>query len=366
MINRLLGSRGFLSLTLIIALAAAVMVSYQLVRPTPKMRAYCAVMPDSIGLYKDSAVTIMGIPQGKITAITLSGTKSARVDFEIPASRKLPLDVGATTVADTLVADRRLALIGAEPTGPGRDSAECITKTVTPKSLTRTFTAIADLADQLNGAKDPAHPGTGGLAALDAATVGTGDQINAIIRQLGTALNSPDAAVGHIGALLDALAALAHSAANGWGDIKSTVIRLAEALSQVKDVTLPPIITIFEKLRDVLPPFNDLTTMFGGPLLRRLDAVPNLPEMMIAGVGSLKEAIDMVPVITAAFTSIVDPATQRAALTYAPPRVAIPQTQAPQLCSAINAITPGSCTDTGDGLVHVPLAQLLLGSVGTR
>ncbi|WP_405166489.1 MlaD family protein [Nocardia sp. NBC_01499] len=367
MINRMLDSRGLLSFTLVICLAGAVVAGYQLVQPTPRMRSYCALMPDSIGLYKDSAVTIMGIPQGKVTDITVEGG-SARVEFEIPASRKLPPDGGATTLSDTLVADRRLALIGAEPTGAGRDPAHCITKTVTPKSMSQTFTAIADLADQLNNANSTDHPHltVGGLAALDNATAGTGEQINTIIRHLGSVLNSPDAAIGHIGALLDALSGLAHSASNGWADIKSTLTRFAETLRTAKDTVMAPIITIFEKLRDVLPPLNDLTIMFGGPLLRRLDAVPNLPQLMTAGLSSLREAIDMMPTIADAFATAVDPATKRVSLTYAPPRVAIPEPQLPQLCSAINLITPGQCTDTTNGLVNISLTRWVLESAGAR
>src|SRR5690606_26386710 len=120
---------------------------------------------------------------------------SARVRFTVRADRTLPTDVGAVTVNDTLLADRRLELVGAEPDGPGWEPAHCITKTLTPQSLSQTFDALAGLADQMNGTDDPdGHGAVGaGLTALDRATSGTGEQINAVIEELARALASPHA-----------------------------------------------------------------------------------------------------------------------------------------------------------------------------
>lgn len=59
------------------------------------------------------------------------------------------------TVSENLIADRNLALIGAEPAGPGWDPGTCITRSLTPKSLSETFDALAGLADKLNGAEIP-------------------------------------------------------------------------------------------------------------------------------------------------------------------------------------------------------------------
>jgi virulence factor Mce-like protein len=367
MMTRLFAARGFLSIAVIAIVGLAVFVGFRLVNPSPEMRSYCADMPDGIGLYTGSAVTILGIPVGTVTDVAPNGA-TARVRFDIPADRALPTDVGATTLSTTLIADRNLALIGNEPSGASWPSKECITKTLTPKSLTKTFAAIADLADQLNGAHDPGQRNViaDGLTTLDTATAGTGDRINNIIRGLGSALNSPDAAIGHIGGVLDALTALTRSASNNWADVKTMISRLAQALNEINNIAIPPLVHVLYELRDVLPQLNELTTMLGGPLLRRLDATPNLPQMISAGVGSLREIVNMVPAITTAFMDGIDPITQRASLAYSPPTVAIPQQNAAQLCGAVNVLAPGSCTDPSDGMVNVPLTQLIFGSVVPR
>lgn len=227
---------------------------------------------------------------------------------------------------------------------------------------------MADLSDQLNGAGDPQHPGLvgQGLTALDTMSAGTGTQINSILQRLGAALNSPDAAIGHIGGLIDAVSSLARSAATYWPQIQDMLTRLTDVLNTLNNIAIPPVLTFMEKLSDILPALNDITVTIGGPLVRRLDAVENLPQLIQAGVSSLRAIVTMIPAISRAFTTAVDPATKSLTLAYAPPRVAIREPDAAQVCSALNAITAGVCGSTGNGLVDLPLAQLVLGSVRAR
>lgn len=368
MLRRILGSHGLLSLVVIVVVAAAAVIGSQILHPAPEMRGYCAEMPDAIGLYVGSAVTVMGLPVGRVTGIQPHGP-TARVEFELPAARKLPADVGATTLSDTLVADRRLAVIGDQAIGGASwNPGQCITKTLTPKSLSETFSALADLSDQLNGANDPQHPELvgKGLTALDTMSTGTGTQINSILQRLGTALNAPDAAIGHIGGLIDAVSSLARSAAAYWPQVEDMLTRLAQVLDTMNNTAIPPVLTFMEKLSDILPALNDITVTMGGPLLRRLDAVENLPQLLQAGVSGLRAIVAMIPSISGAFTDAIDPDTKSLSLAYTAPRVAIPDSDAAQVCSALNMITAGTCADAGNGLVDIPLAHVVLGSVRAR
>ncbi|PXX58457.1 virulence factor Mce-like protein [Nocardia tenerifensis] len=367
MLKRTFASRGFLSVATILVLAAVAVVGYRIAKPTPEMRSYCALMPDGIGLFEGSDVTVLGLRVGRVTRVEPSGD-GARVDFEIPAAESLSVEVGATTLSDTLVADRTLALIGTAADGaPAWDHERCITRTLTPKSLTATFNALAGLADELNGGEQPERPDLikDGIAALDTATAGHGQQINDIVRKLGAALNSPDAAIGHLGGLIDALADLAHSAANGWGDVKDMLTRLTAALQAANDQVVPPIVDVVEGLRDVLPAANEAIVTLGGPVLRRLDAAADNLPLLLAGIGTLRELIAQIPPLTQAFSTAVDPATGRTAITYAPPAVALPDAAAAEVCAAINALAAGRCTDAS-GLAQVQVTQLVLGSAGAR
>lgn len=365
--KRFLGSRGMMSAAVVITLVLVAAVGLKLSKPSPQLRGYCAEMPDTIGLYEGSAVTIMGVQVGTVTGIEPAGA-SARVRFTVPADRKLPLDVGAVTVSDTLVADRKLALIGAEPAGPGWDSGRCITKTLTPKSLSETFQALAGLVDKLNGADDPAQRaalGTG-LDALDAATAGTGDQINGIIQQLSRALTAPDAAIGHIGKLLDALTELAHRARGGWDQVRDSVTGLPQAFSDINTLAFPPIIELVAALAEVLPQGNDVVMMFGTRALRALDDIPDLSRMIASGVGSLSDLITMTPAIATGFARSIDPATGVATIGYSPPRIALAQADTDQVCAALGALTGQECRTSATGAVTVPALPVLLSAVSAR
>lgn len=363
MLTRLFAARGFLSFGTILLLTAVAVVAYQL-RPAPQMRTYCAEMPDAIGLFDGSDVTVMGVPVGRVTRIESHGV-TARVEFELPASRTLPVDVGATTLSDTLIADRKLAIVGTESGGAGWDSAACITKTLTPKSMSQTFAALTELADELNGLGNPDSINRG-IAGLNTMSTGTGEEINTILHRLGSALDSPDAAIGHIGALIDALGSLARSGAAHWPEIQDMLTRLAGALDDVNNIAVPPVLRIVDELVEIMPALNDVTVRIGGPLLRKLEAVENLPQLLAAGVAGLRDLLTMAPAIGSAFTGAIDPVTRTASVAYAPPRVAIPAQDAGQVCAVVNTIAPGRCLDAAGGLVDIQLAQLILGSVGAR
>lgn len=368
MLIRMFGSRGFLSLCVIVLLGATAVGGYHLMTPSPRMQTYCADMPDAIGVYEGSEVTIMGMKIGSITSVAPHGTK-ARIEFEIPESRRLPADVGATTMADSLIADRSLALIGPEPDGPGWDSAACITKTLTPKSLSETFSALADVAGELTQTDGPGRTNVleRGVESLNAMSSGTGGQINAIIQRLGSALESPDATIGSIGALLDALGSLMSSAAHYWPEIKDFVSRLEQSLVNVNEVVVPPVLTVLTELHDILPALNDLTVTVGGPLLSKLEAVEDLPRLLEAGVAGLDGALSQVPVVSGAFARVLDPATGAVSVAYASPIVTMAVPGADRICKSVNAATgTRDCVIGPDGALKVPLTRLVLGTAGGR
>ncbi|TLG05293.1 MCE family protein [Nocardia cyriacigeorgica] len=367
MLKRALGSRGFMSAVVVITLVGASMIGWQFAKPTPEMRVYCAQMPDAIGLYEGSAVAIMGVPVGRVTHIEPDGA-SARVRFTVPAERKLPPDVGAVTVSDTLIADRKLALIGAEPRGPGWNSEKCITKTLTPKSLSETLDALAQLGHQLNGSGQPGQAGAlgAGLDALNRATTGSGEEINTLVRQLGTALSAPDAAIGHIGKLLDALTELTHRARGGWPTVETTITGLTQTFVDINTLEFPQIVRVVASLADVLPQLNDVVMMFGSPALRAIDSIPNLPQMLSAGVGSVSDVIEMTPAIAAGFAESIDESSGRMTIGYAPPQLALPPPVGTQVCAAVESITGQRCGTGENGAVTVPSIPAILAAVSAR
>ena len=350
-----LTSRPRRALIALVLIAAVVAVGYRAFGPDEDTRSYCALMPDSIGLFRDSAVTSFGVQVGKVTMISTEGTE-AKVEFEIRKDRKLPADVGATTLSHTLIADRRLALIGDEPEAgaPTWDSGKCITRTLTPQSITQTFAALSKLADELNGTLTPAEAKdiSRGVKGLATSLDGTGDDINAVITQLGTALKSPDAAIARLGEIITDLAGIAEPTADHWADIKSFLVRLEPTIDSVNEHMTVPAAEILQRLRYVVPQLNDIAMLYGADFIDTVQSMDNLPAQISAGVTGLTEMIDRLPVITSAFSNAIDPKSKRFTLHYTAKPAALPQLSSKQVCATLGR-KGRSCTDDG------PLAGLL-------
>lgn len=357
-----------MSIAGVIVTGAMLVVAYFIAfDPAKKTQSYCAILPDAIGLYPGNHVTMRGVAVGTVTDIEPQG-ETVRVDFKVDADRPVRGNMSATTVSDTIVADRNLAVLTDAKASTEWDPNVCTTHTLTPKSMTQTLNALGKLADELNGSNDPAEKAriVNGVSAFDNATSGTGPRINELIKKLGGALNSPDAAIGHIGALVDALSSLSASVSTGWGDIKDMLTRFAVVLQQVNGEVLAPVVGIVDDLRAIIPWLNDITTKFGGQILRVLDASVPLLHFVGANVGRLEEIIRMVPPVVGAFQHSADPGSGKLALTYAPPNVAIAQSNADQVCAAANAVAPGVCASASNGLANVQLVPLVLGMAGAR
>ncbi|BCK58107.1 MlaD family protein [Nocardia wallacei] len=361
MLHRVLGSRWLMSIggaaVLVALTVAGYFVAFDPAKPTAS---YCAIMPDSVGLYTGNQVTMRGIPVGTVTSIAPQGD-SVRVEFDVEADKPVYADAGATTLSDSIVAARQLAVVSS-----GKDTARwtpgrCLTKTLTPKSISETLDALARLSAEIQG-PDPNSPDAlaRGLSALDSATVGTGPQINAIVRQLSAALATPDADIAHLVGIFDAFASVSKQVEKHWGDLKSMLTRLAPVLDHATTDLIGPGAQLFDGLQQVVPMLNDLTTIFGDPIMKTLDATVPLVRFLRAHVGSLAQVIGMTPVLTQAFRVVSGDG-----ISYAPPKVAVPQANADQVCAAVNALAPGECTAEG-GMVKIDAATLVLGLAGAR
>ncbi len=359
--HKLLGSRAFMSVAGALAAVVLVVVGYFMAfDPLKKTQAYCAIMPDSIGLYVGNQVTMRGIPVGTVTAIANQG-KAVRVEFAVEADKPVYADAGATTLADSIVAARQLAVVSSGKNTARWNPSQCITKTLTPKSVSETLNAVAQLSKEIDGGdSNTSRALAHGLGELNEATVGTGPQINEIIRKLSGAMASPDADIGHLVGVFDAFSSVGKKVEEHWGDIESMFTRLAPTLIAARTDLLEPGAQVIDGLAALLPVLNDLTTAFGDPILKGLDVTVPLVKFLRARVGSLSQIISMMPVLTDAVRSV-----GQSGIAYAPPKVALPQPNADQVCAAVNAMAPGRCTPDG-GLAKVDLATLVFGMAGAR
>ncbi|WP_227983977.1 MlaD family protein [Nocardia spumae] len=361
MVHKVLGLRAFMSIAGAVAVVVVAVVGYLVAfQPMKATTAYCAIMPDSVGLYPGNQVTMRGVTVGTVTSIAPHGD-AVKVEFAVDADHPVLADAGATTLSDSIVAARELAVVSGGQDTARWDHTRCLTKTMTPKSITETLDALAQLSAQIRG-PDATHPDAlaRGLTSLDNATAGTGPQINALIQKLSAAMSAPDADIAHLAGIFDAFASVSKDVEAHWGELKTMLTRLGPVLSQATEDLLQPGAALFDGLGRVLPMLNDITTLFGDPIMRALDDTVPLVKFLRANVGSLAQMVSLTPVLAQAVHTV-----GASGIGYAPPKVAIAQEHADQVCAAIDALTPGRCTPAA-GLARVDLAALVFGLAGAR
>ncbi|KLL96041.1 hypothetical protein NJ76_20035 [Rhodococcus sp. IITR03] len=98
----------------------------------------CAYFEDSYGLYPGSPVTIRGISVGTVDRIEPDGAR-VRVDMTV-GDRELPAETGAVITNASILTDRRLELVDADPgrDRPCRGRRASTRRTPAPRSACRT------------------------------------------------------------------------------------------------------------------------------------------------------------------------------------------------------------------------------------
>ncbi|MBF6132339.1 MCE family protein [Nocardia otitidiscaviarum] len=362
-VRRLLASRGLVTIagalvTAIVALAGYVVLA----RPLAPEEHYCALMPDAIGLYPGTHVKLRGVVVGSVTAVRLDAG-SVRVDFDIDADHRLHGDVAAATVATTLAADRDLAVLPGHSTETPWDPDRCVTRTLTPKSISETLRAANELMLELNSPDDPDLVGRT-LRQLREATAGTGGQADALLTQLASGALSSDATVVRLGALIDSLGSLSAATAANWAEYKQVLTRFPAVFDQINNEIFAELAELADSLRVILPWANDITREYGGAILGGLDAVVPYIRLLASHAGTLERIVDAVPVLVGAFTRMAGPDGQPM-LTWTPPRVHLPQHVGAAVCAAVDALEPGRCS-AADAVAAIDLATFVFGMTGGR
>ena len=226
--RKFLASRGAMSALVVIVAAALVLGSVAFKGLTTQKQSYCAQLDNSVGLYLGNTVAQFGYPIGQITKITPNGA-TTRIDFDIPKDRKLPTDIGAVAVADSLVAQRRIELLGTYKGGPSWSPSKCITNTKTPLSITDSLQAVSSVVNDLTkaGGDEEFRKAMASIPALNKATTGTGPQISAITNKLGELMRNPGPGMGDVAAILDAFAPASDGLVQNWGQMRDFFTKYA-------------------------------------------------------------------------------------------------------------------------------------------
>jgi phospholipid/cholesterol/gamma-HCH transport system substrate-binding protein len=302
---------------------------------------YCAILPDSIGLYIANPVTQMGYPIGTVNKITPSAT-SVQVDFSVTDTRPLPLEVKAVVRSTSILADRALELVGNYESGPRLAPGGCVplSRSVTPKSLSEVIGSANTFVSGINP-QTSSNIGDA-LSQLDQAAHGNGAGVNQILTTSSRLLDNPDKPISDIGSIIGNLATLT-----------TTLVQLRDPMKQILNdavTTTPYIHDVMEgtgNLAEPLPPLvtmvSDLEIHAGDELQLTLDSVSDAMRIMTPHARGLASMLGGVPFLINTAANHFN--NKQFDLFYRPPLYRIRTPDGVAMCNIMNFSMPGSCAN---------------------
>ncbi|MCX2930584.1 MlaD family protein [Mycobacterium sp. CVI_P3] len=316
---------------------------------------YCAIMPDSIGLYVDNPVTQMGYQIGRVANITPSA-QSVRVEFVVDEQRALPDNVKAVIRSTSILADRALELVGNYSGGATLAAGACIPldRSLTPKSLSQVIGASTTFVNSIS--PEGSDNIAGVVKGVDEALRDQGPNANRLLNSAAAALDSPDQAIGDLGSIVTNL-----------GTLTSTLVDLEPTLKEVFQdavVVAPEVNTTlwsasmaYEGIVPILTLASDLEVELGPQIQQLLDAVAVTIRKLTPRAPFYASLLNITPRLINGLANIVN-THQFGTLRYRPPLYRIRTPDGVAQCNIMNASVPGSCANVQGTPYAVDVALL--------
>ncbi|WP_448406869.1 MlaD family protein [Mycolicibacterium sp. XJ647] len=334
--------------------------------------AYCAYLPDTVGLYVGNPITQMGYPIGTITSIESAPTH-VRVEFSVSEQRELPSDVKAIIRSPTILADRSMEMVGNYTDGPKLAPGACIPldRTISPKTLSEVIGSADTFLNAINSAGSENIAGT--VAGIDRLAQGNGTAAGQLLTTTSSLLDSPDQAISDIGSIIRNTAELSTALKEMRDPLKEilqdsliTSGDLVVALDGAARLSGP---TGLGALGPLVETVAVMETRLGDTTQLTLDTVSDAVRKVTPHSQALADLFNPVPwwINTLAnHVNVKDWGTFNIA--YRPPLFRVPTHDGLALCGFMNASMPGSCADVNGQpyAVDVALLQYVLQEASKR
>lgn len=347
--------------------AIAVMLCCGSCAPSSKEQGarYCAIMPDSVGLYVDNPVTQLGYPIGKVTAIT-PAAQAVRVDFTVDDGRLLPDYVKAVLRSTSILADRSLELVGNYDTGSKLSTGGCIplNRSLTPKSLSEVIGASTTFINSIN----PAGSDNIGdiVGSVDQALHNQGPGANRLLTTTSAVFDSPEQTIGDLGSITTNLAQLTSTLADLEPTLKGVFFDAADSVGPDVDKTALAAGNVFEGITPIITLAADLETQLGPQIQQLLDAVSVVIRKGTPRAPYYASLLDAAPRLINGLANLANQ--HHFTIQYRPPLYRLRTPDGVAQCNIMNASVPGSCANVR-GMpyaVDVALLQYVLTQAANR
>lgn len=366
-LRKLLRTAGGIGLAAVIAAAGSACAS-----GSTHDVAFCAYLPDTVGLYVGNPITQMGYPIGTITAIQPEPTQ-VRVEFAITEQRQIPSDVKAIIRSPSILADRSMELVGNYADGPKLEAGNCIPveRTLSPKTISQVIGSADTFLNAINSAGSENIADT--IGGIDRLTQGNGASAGQLLTTTSSLLDSPDQAISDIGSIIRNTAELSTALKEMRDPLKEI---LQDSLITTGDVVVAldgaarlsgP--TGLGALGPLIETVAVMETRLGDTTQLTLDAVSDAVRKVTPHSQALADLFNPVPWWINTLANHVNAKEWGTFnIAYRPPLFRVPTHDGLALCGFMNASMPGSCADVNGQpyAVDVALLQYVLQEASKR
>lgn len=331
----------------------------------PQAVGYCAMMPDSVGLYVDNPVTHLGYPIGKVAAIT-PASQSVRVDFTIDGGQLLPEDAKAVTRSTSILADRALELVGDYDADAHLSPGGCIplNRSLTPKSLSEVIGSSTSFVNSIN----PEGSNNVGdlVGGVDQALRNQGPGANQLLNTTSSVLDSPEQAIGDLGSITTNLTQLTTTLTDLEPTLKGVFGDAANSVALEVEGTMSGTSKAFEGLIPVIDAASGLEKELGPQIQQLLDALSVVIRKATPRAPYYASLLNVAPRIINGLANLAN--NHEFTLHYRPPLYRLRTPDGVLQCNIMNASTPGSCANVKGTpyAVDVALLQYVLTEAANR
>ncbi|MUL67457.1 mammalian cell entry protein [Mycobacterium sp. CBMA 234] len=266
---------------------------------------------DAVGLYRGNAVSVLGMPVGKVTKVETKA-KYVEVTIQIDRDTAIPADVTAVTVSASLLTDRHIELTPPYEGGAKLRDGDLVGlgNTRTPVEFDKTLSVIDKLGTALRG--DPKGGGPlGDLVNLGARiTTANGTEIKSTLDELSQALKvGPDGGTRtqkNIQQIVTNLADLTASAAGKDAAIRQFGSNVRQLSDLLADQNLGSGDT-GAKANEILQRMADLLDRHRDQLRGTFSDARTITTTLADNRRELEEILDVAPLTVDNIYNMIDP-----------------------------------------------------------
>jgi phospholipid/cholesterol/gamma-HCH transport system substrate-binding protein len=280
---------------------------YQSAHPAKQITAYFS---ETIGVYPQSSVRILGVPVGTVDSVQPEGT-DVKVTMTIDYGVQVPANADAVVIAPSVVSDRYIQLTPAYDGGPQIATGAVIplSRTAVPVEVDQLYASLAKLANALgpNGANE--HGALSDLIKTGAANLaGDGAYLREMITEFGGMSKTLGGSAGNLFASVAYLQQFTTMLKDNNGQVEQAEQQLAEVSAFLASDRQE----LSAALSDLAVALNQVKTFIGSNrdvLEANINKLAAITSILVRERASLAEAIDLEPLAGDNLVNAYDSAT---------------------------------------------------------